>query len=106
MGTTYKPTVLVIFDYYKDVTIFGEIHDIISVDQKFYLTAYLFITKSYNPHFHAYEVNTTSHQFICEVSSLRDHHPLWVYQSYDIYLIHTYFIPLKYHVIDNIELHI
>ncbi|XP_065893179.1 uncharacterized protein [Dysidea avara] len=56
MGTTYKPTILVIVDYYQDVPIFGEIHDIISVDQKFYLATYLFITNGYNPHYHAYEV--------------------------------------------------
>ena len=104
MGTTYKPTISVIIDYYQDLPIFGEIQDVVSVDKKFYLATHLLKTTAYNPHFHAYEVKKTSNWFVCEISSLRDYHPLWVYQSYDVQLIQTFFVPLKYHVMNNVDL--
>ena len=90
--------------YYQDLLIFGEIQDVIFVDKEFYLATHLLMTTAYNPHFHAHEIKKTSNWFLCEVSSLRDYHSLWVYQIYDVQLIRTFFVALKYQVMNNIGL--
>ena len=61
----------------------------------FYSVLHLLETVTFNSHFHAYEVITTTHYHACT------HHPSWIYESYSSELNGTWFIPLKYHVISN-----
>lgn len=63
----------------------------------------LFIAEVFNSHFHAYEVRQTSITHICQPSQLQDHHPLWLYQTYNQEISGTYFVTLKYYVLSNTD---
>lgn len=99
----YKPACMVLLRFEDDMPIFGRIVDIFSFQNHFYLATELYITYTYNHHYHAYEVTTASTMEICEVKLLKDYHPLWIYQSYNQHLLDTYFIPLKYYVLNDMD---
>ena len=40
---------------------------------------------------------------MCEIDSLIDHHPLWIYQSYNLNILEKCFIPLKYYVLSSTD---
>jgi len=105
-GTTYKPFCAVVVGYNQDLLTFGQVDEIISVDNKIYLVTQLINTEAFNSYYHAYEVTKTSCNSISEIEDLRDYHPLSIYQSYDTRLIRKFFIPLKYHVLSNVDLQI
>lgn len=102
-GTTYKPGMAVFLAYNHYMPEFGQIKEILMIEDKTYLATLKFVTEVFNSHFNSYEVALTSSWHICEVASLLDHHPLWAYQSYDIQLSDHYFIPLKYYVLSPID---
>ena len=83
--------------------IFGCIIDILIFNTHIYLATQVYTTYTFNQHYHAYEVVPTTTVHICTVESLQDYHPLTVYQSYDERLISTFFIPLKYYVLSDID---
>lgn len=90
--------------YFKhDMPVFGRITDILSFQNHFYLVTEVYITYTFNRHYHAYEVAPSSTMQICTVESLQDYHPLWIYQSYDQHLLDTFFIPLKYYVLSDMD---
>lgn len=102
-GVTYKPTCIVLLRYEDDMPVFGHIVDIFSFQNNYYLATEVYTTCTFNQHYHAYEVKPTSTMQICEVKSLKDYHPLWVYQSYSQRFLNTYFIPLKYYVLSDMD---
>ena len=102
-GVTYKPSCVVLICFNNDIPVFGRIVDIYAFQNRFYLSTEVYITCTFNQHYHAYEVTPTSTLHICEVATLQDYHPLWVYQSYNQHLLNTFFIPLKYYVLSDID---
>jgi len=103
-GTTYKPFCAVVVGYNQDLPTFGQVDEIISVDNKIYLVTQLLNTEVFNSQYHVYEVTKTSYNSITEIEDLRDYHPLSIY--HDTRLIRKFFIPLKYHVLSNVDLQI
>ena len=105
MGTCYKLHSIVVVCYQSHVPVFGQIQDIISVGDKFYLVLQLLKAVIFSQHFHAYQVIPTSlqHVHVCELSSLADYHPLCLYQSFDPRLCNTYFVPFKYYVLSEVD---
>ena len=103
MGRRYKFHAIVIVCFQSDVPVFGQIQDIISIGEKFYLVLQLLKAVIFNGHFHTYEVIQTSIMYVCEISSLADYHPLWLYQSFNHRLNDTYFVPLKYYVLSDVD---
>ena len=81
--------------------VFGKIIDIIIVGfTECYFVCELFITESFNTHFHAYEVQRQMHPtklVVCRQSEFVDYHVLGLY-----HLSNTMFIPLKYYLPENI----
>jgi len=94
---------MVLICFTHDMPIFGRIMDIFTFNTNFYLAIQVYITHTFNQHYHAYEVAPTSTVHICTVQSLQDYHPLCIYQSYSQHLINTLFIPLKYYVLSDID---
>lgn len=101
MGTTYKPPSLVFVKFEYGIPIFGEIIEILSHENVFYLTLQMFYTSTFNSHYHAYQVEKTNIFTVLKPDSLVDHHPLWLYQSQLTQLINTCFVPLKYYVLNK-----
>ena len=93
----------VFLSYKHFVPEFGEIKEIVIIGDTTYLATQKLHTEVFNSHFNCYEVNLTATWHICEVASLLDHHPLWIYQSYDKELRSHYYVPLKYYVLSPID---
>ena len=95
---------MVFVRFEQDVPVFGQIKEILCCEREYFMTLHILTTEIFNSHFHAYEVKKTNTFRLCKFNSLVDHHPLWVYQSFDSINITTCFVPLKYHVL-NIDDH-
>ena len=80
--------------------LFGIITDIVvhHADHVYFVCNVLH-TECFNSHFHAYEVSKTKDYDFCTHSDLIDHHVLSLY-SLSSYT--TCFIPMKYHLEENI----
>ena len=102
-GTVYKTPCIVFVEFQCDIPIFGQVQDILFIQEKFFLVLQLLKAEVFNSHFHAYEVQRTTLIYVCEVDSLVDHHPLWIYQSYNPHLLEKCFIPLKYYVLSSTD---
>ena len=82
---------------------FGKIKDIVVVDtEECFFVISVYETEFFNSHYHAYEVSSydqTSYLLI-RPNNLIDHHVLHLYNVLSHQ--HVSFIPLKYHIIENI----
>ena len=103
MGTMYKLSCAVVLHFKQDQPTFGEVIEIVTMDEKIYLVTQLLVTTVFNLHYHAYEVNKTSTYHICEIEKLRDYHPLCIYRTFDTRLIRTFFCS---NVLSDIDLQI
>ncbi len=101
VGTRYQSPAIVVVCFQSDVPVFGQIQEIVGIADKFCLVLKLMKAVVFNSHFHAYEIVPTSVLHVCEVTSLADYHPLWLYQSFNQRLCETYFVPLKYYVLSD-----
>ena len=55
------------------------------------------VTQCFNEHYHSYEVNKSDKWMAVKQTDIIDHHTLSLY-----YVNNLYFIPLKYHIIENV----
>ena len=99
MGSTYKACCVVLVHNHSDMLLFGQIEEIYSINQNFYLALNLYKTIAFDTHYHAYEVILTSQTYVTNVESIADHHPLWVYQNQD----GVSYVPLKYNVLSDYD---
>lgn len=103
METHYHSPAIGVICFQSDVPVFGQIQEILRVGDKFFLVLKLMKAVVFNSHFHTYEVISTSVLHVCEVTSLADYHPLWLYQSFNWRLCETYFVPMKYYVLSDVD---
>ena len=99
-GTTYKPLNIVVVGS-SLLPVFGRIISIL-IEQvtKCYFVCEVLTTETFNPHFHAYEVQAQEKPtplVICTQNDFIDHHVLALYHVSQLELV-----PLKYHVPENI----
>ena len=82
---------------------FGLIDEILVIDvENYFFLCRLFVTDCFNHHFHSYEVSWTIPPLfnVYMQTDLADHHVLHQYKLSSWPSIS--FIPLKYHIIENI----
>ena len=79
--------------------LFGKIRDILVHRNHFYFACNVLHTVCFNSHFHAYEVSNSKEYTLCTHSDLVDPYVLSVYT---LSSFSTCFIPMKYHIIENI----
>ena len=101
-GTLYKPGAFVVVQ--SDLMPqFGKIEDIVIIDtdNSFFVVS-IYKTNVFNSHYHAYEVFSCkpSVYLLIRPNDLIDHHVLHLYNV--LSHPHVSFIPLKYHIIENL----
>ena len=106
-GTTYKPGCVVVrrMDDDDDPE-FCRLEKIASdSSENFYFVLTVLPTPEYVPHYHAYSVrkvpSPSSQTVVCKQSELSHYLPYSLHQSYDVSLRHTYFVVLKYRIIEK-----
>ena len=99
-GTRYQKGSVVVLESYLS-PVFGIIVDIIVRNSDQYYFVCDTVHTVFSSHFHAYEVvkNSVAEFVICSHSALVDHTVLTLYTlpSHS-----SYFIPMKYHIVENI----
>jgi hypothetical protein len=71
------------FIYNEDDAIFCRFNNIISKDSENYIIASILESKSYNHHYHAYEVSDTNVEVIFKIDKMSNSYPISVYKSLD-----------------------
>ena len=81
--------------------LFGIVEDIIVHNSDQYFVCNTLHTECFVSHYHAYEVtkDSTTDFVICSYSDLVDHHVL---SLYSLPFHSNYFVPMKYHLVENI----
>ena len=78
----------------KDILLLGADHTCVFVCKRF-------VTQSFNAHFHAYEIIPSLEVIVLKQSGLFDYHVLSQFKVHS--LTNVTFVPLKYHIIENID---
>lgn len=98
-GTKYHKEGVVVLQSHL-LPLFGIIADILCrCADHYYFVCNVLRTECFSSHFHAYKVSKTKEYVLCTHSDLVDHHVLGLY-SLSSYA--TCFIPMKYHLVENI----
>ena len=81
--------------------LFGIIIDILCINNHFYFVCCTLHTECFSSHFHAYEVSkhSSTNIIFCSHSDLIDHNVLGLYT---LQTSPNYFVPVKYHLIENL----
>ena len=99
-GTKYNKGSVVVLSN-DSLPSFGEIIDIFIDSKEHYLVCATLYTICFKAHFHAYEISRTAvnqQYIICTPSYLKDHQ---VYCFYNIATHPNHFIPMKYHIVED-----
>jgi hypothetical protein len=101
-GTKYQKKVCVLMKFQGQTPQFGVIEDIILHNGPLFILEPLH-TVCFNKHLHAYEVVPTPVRtfLVIRQHTLADYHPLGIYQAQNS---RKSFVPLKYYVLDEIDL--
>ena len=94
-GVRYRKPLAVFVEFQHAFPVFGQIKDVLKVDESFYLVLTLYKVNFFSRHYHAYNVESTKIDHICSVATLQDHHTLCINQTFAS--MATY-IALKYRV--------
>ena len=81
------------------IPLFGIVRDIFVYHNQFYFGCNVLHTVCFNSHFHAYEVSSSKEYTLCTHSELVDPYVLSIYT---VSSFSTRFIPMKYHIVENI----
>jgi len=83
-----------------DDPLFGKLVDTVinQQNEKYWLILQPFLVTRFNTHYNAYEVEPQRDYIICQQQDLVDHHTLAISKSFDLTLLSTNFVALKYFV--------
>ena len=100
-GTNYHKEGVVVLQS-NLVPLFGIITDIMVHENQYYFICNTSHMECFNHHFHAYEVSKCPVDFaITTASDVVDHNVL---TPYSLSSHSTYFVPMKYHIVENIRI--